>query len=100
MTKTILTIQEISNHFNKFNGYISNPPEKQTLGWVYHFIDKSSYESIINKFGIRYLLIVIHLLEYHEEYEECQEAVKTITEYNKKYKTNHPTHIREVNSIY
>jgi hypothetical protein len=86
--------------FKDFKTYVSNPPEEQTIGWVFHHMEKGEYEEILKKFGGRYLLIVLYLLEENEEYEECKILYDTIVEYNKKYKLNYSTHIRNIKNIY
>lgn len=93
-------IQKISEHFDKYKGYVSNPPEEEILGWVLHYMNKYDYESILSIYGIRYLLIIMDLLEEDGDYELCSKVVLVIEDHNKNHGTTYPTHIREIKKLY
>ena len=91
-----LQIKDVVKHFNMLKKYTSNPPEEKTLGWVLHYINKKDYKSILVKFGIRYLLIVLVLLENREDYEECRVVVNIIEEHCNTHKVELATHLRQI----
>ena len=101
MTKTKNSaIQRISEHFDKYKGYVSNPPEEEILGWVLHYMNKYDYESILKIYGIRYLLIIMYLLELGNDFELCSKIVLVIEDFNQKNSTTYPTHLRKLKKLY
>lgn len=100
ITMMRITTYKLKEHFSNYEGYLSNPPEDKVLAGVCDYINDSNFEMIFRKFGHRYLLIVLSLLEEQDMWAECKLAIDVIEKYNRKYNEKFPTHINQTKSIY
>lgn len=89
-----MTIDTIKDYFKFYKEYVPNPPDKEIQGWVLHHIKNENYNTILVSYGIRYLLIVLSLLEDYQRFTECAKILKLIKNYNRYYGKKYPTHIR------
>lgn len=95
-TNTDLTIDIINEYFKFHKKQVPNPPDKEIQGWILHYIRKEDFNSILIKFGIRYLLIVMDIFENSNKFRECQKILTLINNYNKFYNKGYPTHIKQL----
>ena len=95
-TNTDLTIDIIKEYFNFHKKQVPNPPDKEIQGWILHYIRREDFNSILMKFGIRYLLIVMDMFEKSNKFKECEKILTLINNYNTFYDKGYPTHIKNL----
>lgn len=91
-----LTIDIINAYFKFHKNQVPNSPDKEVQGWVWHYIQKENFNSILVNYGIRYLLIVLDIFENSNKFKTCQKILTLINNYNTYYANNYPTHISKL----
>lgn len=89
-----MTTDTIREYFKFYKEYVPNPPDKEIQGWILHHLKNKSFNTILLNYGIRYLLIVLSMLEDFQNFQDCSKVLELINNYNKYYGRKYPTHIK------